>query len=166
MKKPLKVNCVPLLSATLKGGAMVYWKIVSELSWSQLLLFFLLLKYDVVHQWCISWKLRQISNCKIKLVVFTALHIFRLDLENHCYVLFLPVNCSKQVLLGSWWVSGADRKYYECILLKFDIWDGSHLLLIIFAIFSVNFFMFTFKTISLLFAFHKRRHSLMKNQHY
>ena len=157
MKKPLKVNCVPLLSATLKCGATVYSKIVSELSWSQLLLFFLLLKYDVVHQWCISWKLRQISNCEIKLVVFTALHIFRSDLENHCYVLFLPGNCSKQVLLGSWWVSGADRKYYECILLKFDIWDGSHLLLIIFAIFSVNFFMFTFKTISLLFAFHKRK---------
>ena len=147
MKKPLKVNCVPLPRAALKCGATVYSKIVSELLWSQLLLFFLLLKYDVVHQWCISWKLRQISNCKIKLVVFTALHIFRLDLENHCYVLFLPGNCSKQVLLGSWWVSGADRKYNECILLKFDIWDETHLLLINFANLSVNFFNFTFKTI-------------------
>ena len=122
-----------------------------ELLWSQLLLIFLLLKYDVVHQWCISWKSQHISNRYIKSVVFPALHIFRSDLENHCYVLFLPGNCSKQVLLGSWWVSGADRKYYECILLKFDIWDGSHLLLTIFAIFSVNFFMFTFKAIFSLF---------------
>ena len=39
-----------------------------------------------------------------------------------------PLLCSffarkllKQVLLGSWWVSGADPKYNECILMKFDI---------------------------------------------
>ena len=59
-----------------------------ELLWSQLLLIFLLLKYDVVHQWCINWKLRHISNRDIKLVVFPALHIFRSGQENHCFFFF------------------------------------------------------------------------------
>ena len=49
---------------------------------------FLLLKHYVVRQWCISWKLRQISNREIKLEVFPALHIFRSVLKNHCFVLF------------------------------------------------------------------------------
>ena len=59
-----------------------------ELLWSQLLLIFLLLKYDVVHQWCISWKSQHISNRYIKSVVFPALHIFRSGLENHCLFVF------------------------------------------------------------------------------
>ena len=157
MKKPLKVNCVPLLRAALKCGATVYSKIVSELLWSQLLLFFLLLKYDVVHQWCISWKLLQISNREINLVVFPALHIFQTGMENHCFVLF----CLEIAQNTPWWVSGADWQYNECILLKFEIWDGSHLLLINSAILSVNFFMFTFKAIFSLFfhVFHKTLHT-------
>ena len=111
----------------------------------------ILLKYDVVHQWCISWKLRHISNRDIKLVVFPALHIFRSGLENHCFFLFWPEIAQNRPWWGSWWVSVADRKYNECILLKSDISYQSHLLLINSAILSVNFFMFTFKTIFLLF---------------
>ena len=67
---------------------------------------------------------------------------------------------------GSWWVSVADRKYNECLLLKSDISYQSHLLLINSAILSVNFFMFTFKTIFLLFfmLFIKENILLMKNQ--
>ena len=34
---------------------------------------------------------------------------------------FLPGNYTKQALVGSWWVSGADREYNEYILLKFNI---------------------------------------------
>ena len=126
-----------------------------ELLRSQLLLFLLLLKYNVVHQWCISWKLWQIFNREIKLVVFSAFQ----NLENHCFVLF----CQEiaQNIVDSWWVSGADQQYNECILLKFEIWDGSHLLLINSAILSVNFFMFTFKAIFSLFfhVFHKTLHT-------
>ena len=56
---------------------------------------------------------------------------------------FLPENCSKYTLVGSWWVCGADQQYIDHIFLKFEIWDGLHLLLIISAILSVNFFLFT-----------------------
>ena len=93
----------------------------------------------------IYWKLRQIFNQEIKLVVFPGLHIFSSGLENHCFVLF----CQEiaQNIVDSWWVSGADQQYNECILLKFETWDGSHLLLIISAILRFNFFMFTFKTV-------------------
>ena len=44
-----------------------------ELLWSQLLLFFHLLKHYAVSQWCISWKQWQISNREIKLAVFPVL---------------------------------------------------------------------------------------------
>ena len=69
---------------------------------------------------------------------------------------FLPENCSKYALVGSWWVSGADQQYTDHIFLKFEIWDGVHLLLINSTILSVNFFLFT---IILLF-FHKRIYKL------
>ena len=114
-----------------------------ELLRSQLLLKFFLLKYNVVHQWCISWNLRQISNRENKLVIFSACHIFMSGLENHCFVLF----CHWITQNMLWWVSDDDYQYNECAFLKFEIWDGLHLLLIISAILSVNFFMFTFKTI-------------------
>ena len=138
-----------------------------ELLWSQLLLIFLLLKYDVVHQWCINWKLRHISNRDIKLVVFPALHIFRSGQENHCFFFLFGLEIAQnRPWWGSWWVSVADRKYNECLLLKSDISYQSHLLLINSAILSVNFFMFTFKTIFLLFfmLFIKENILLMKNQ--
>ena len=64
---------------------------------------------------------------------------------------FLPENCSEYALVGSWWVSGADQQYIDHIFLKFEIWDGLHLLLIISAILNVHFFLFS---IILLF-FHK-----------
>ena len=34
---------------------------------------------------------------------------------------FLPENCSKYSLVGSWWVSGADQQYTDHIFLKFEI---------------------------------------------
>ena len=60
---------------------------------------FLFLKYDVVHQWCISWKLRQISNREIKLVVFPALHI-----------------CQKIAQNRPWWVLGGFLVLTESIM--------------------------------------------------
>ena len=75
---------------------------------------------------------------------------------------FLPENCSKHALVGSRWVSGADQQYIMSIFFWNLRWDGSHLLLIISVILSVNFFTITFKTIFLLFShvFHKRMYKL------
>ena len=83
-------------------------------------IFFLLLKHYVVRQWCISWKLWQISNREIKLEVFPALHIFRSVLKNHCFVLFCHkiAQNTPGFSVGFWcWPT----VYDEYILLKFVV---------------------------------------------
>ena len=133
-----------------------------ELLWSQLLLFFHLLKHYAVSQWCISWKQWQISNREIKLAVFPV--FICSDQSEKTIALFffarkLLKTCLGGFSVGFWcWPT----VYNEYILLKFEIWDGSHLLLIISVILSVNFFTITFKTIFLLFShvFHKRMYKL------
>ena len=54
-------------------------------------------------QWCISWKLQQVSNRDIKLAVFPALRMFRPGPQNHYFVLF----CQKIAQNTPWWVLGA-----------------------------------------------------------
>ena len=61
---------------------------------------FLLLKHYVVRQWCISCKLRQISNRDIKLAVFPAFHILRSVPKNHCFFCFFDRKLLKTRLGG------------------------------------------------------------------
>ena len=47
---------------------------------------------------------------------------FQFRPEKQLLCSFLPKNCSKHALVGSWLVSGADQQYDEYILLKFEIY--------------------------------------------
>ena len=107
----------------------------------------------MVCQWCIScslisWKLQQISNRGVKLAVFPVLHIFSSDLKNNCFVLF----CQKIAQNMPWWVLGWFLVLINSMM-SISFWNlrYTHMLLIFSAILSVNFFIFTFKTIFLLF---------------
>ena len=86
-----------------------------ELLWSQLLLFFHLLKHYAVYQWCISWEQWQISNREIKSAVFPVFICSDQSKKKRLRCSFLPENCSKHALVGSRWVSGADQQYIMSI---------------------------------------------------
>ena len=79
---------------------------------------------------------------------------------------FLPEDCSKHALVDSWWVSGADKQYNECNLLKFEIWDRSHLFLIILPFWvSISSCSFQDNLITVFSCFsQKKMRTLMKNQ--
>ena len=125
---------------------------------------FLLLKCYVVCQWCISWKLRQISNSEIKLAVFPALHIFRSGLKNIALFFF-----ARKLLNQFWRVLGGFLVLTNNMSISFRNlkYEMDHTCYLInSAILSVNFFMFTFRTNFLLLfhGFQKRKNRFCRLQ--